>query len=436
VNVSWRTNLWLTPSLIVGGALAVFAVSQRLDWADYTGRLALPKWLDQGSAADARSLLSATAGAIITTLGLVLSITVLTLSIAASQFGQRLLRRYMRDRGTQVCIGIFAATFVFSLLTLLSVTSRANEREYVPWLCIWISTLGALTCIAVLIYYINHVANSIQVNNVLAQLSSDFRWVIHYSRWPKSPSATSIPEVHPSLALAADASGYIQSIDYEALAAAATEADAVLRFLFRPGEFIVEGATLAVAEIPELPGRQLQYAFAKAVRIGVRRTLRQDPDFAIAQIVEIALRAMSPALNDPNTAVACVNWLADALRVWAKFRPNPGYVDRQGDVRVIAKIYDFEQVVASVYDPLRHVSRNSPMLSIAMLNSIALIAPFVQASNSRAALHNQVELISAGLFADVVGSECEEVATSYRRAIEALNSSERTDLAETFEAER
>jgi len=128
VNVSWRANLWLIPSLTVAASLLIFIVAQGIDRAAYDGSLVLPRWLDQGSAADGRSLLSATAGAIITTLGLVLSITVLTLSIAASQFGQRLLRRYMRDRGTQVCIGIFAATFVFSLLTFV-VGHVSRQRE-------------------------------------------------------------------------------------------------------------------------------------------------------------------------------------------------------------------------------------------------------------------------------------------------------------------
>ena len=226
MNISWRTNLWLIPSLTVAAALLIFIVAQGIDRADYEGALVLPRWLDQGSAADARSLLSATAGAIITTLGLVLSITVLTLSIAASQFGQRLLRRYMRDRGTQVCIGIFAATFVFSLLTLLSVTSRVNEKEFVPWLSIWISTTWALTCIAVLIYYINHVALSIQVNNVLADLSGDFRWAISQNQGPNPACRVSIPVVRSDLTLLSPTTGYIQSINYQALVSAAAEVDA------------------------------------------------------------------------------------------------------------------------------------------------------------------------------------------------------------------
>lgn len=424
MNVPWRTDLWLTPTLILAGAMVVFGVSQQLDWANHTGRLTLPTWLDQGSASDARDLLSATAGAIITTLGLVLSITVLTLSIAASQFGQRLLRRYMRDRGTQVCIGIFAATFVFSLLTLLSVTSRPHEKEYVPWLSIWISTLGALTCIIALIYYINHVANSIQVNNVLAELAHEFRWAIHNNRWPERPLGRSLPAVQPSIALAATSTGYIQSIDYEALAAAATEAGAVVRFLFRPGEFIFEGTTLAVAEVRKLPLHQLQDALARAVRIGVRRTLRQDPEFAIAQVVEIALRAMSPGVNDPNTAVTCVNWLADSLRVRSKYFPNAGHVDQRGNVRVIEKLESFERVVELAFDPIRQVARNSPMLSIAMLDSIASVGPLVQIAHGREALQNEADLVLEGLSRDAVTQDRKNVEAARCRAGEALHSFE------------
>ena len=420
-NISWRTNLWLTPTLTVAAALAIFALSERLDWANHTGKLIFPFWLDQGSASDARSLLSATTGAIITTLGLVLSITVLTLSIAASQFGQRLLRRYMRDRGTQVCIGIFAATFVFSLLTLLSVTSRPHESEYVPWLSIWISTVGALTCIIVLIYYINHVANSIQVNNVLADLSNDFRWAIHNLK--PADKQLSLPVLSPNLCIQAVATGYIQSIDYVALTKTVSECGAVTRFLFRPGEFIVKGATLAVAETPEPQGQRLRGAFAQAVRIGLRRTLRQDPEFAIAQILEIALRAMSPAINDPNTAVACVHWLSDALRIQAKTPQNSGHADHRGVVRVMEKVQDLEQAVASAYDPIRYVARNSPTLSIAILNSIGLIAPFVYAPNGRTALRNQLRLVNEGLSPEATSWDREQVTAAYIRALERIPTS-------------
>lgn len=421
MTISWRTNLWLIPSLTVAAALLVFIVAQGLDWADYDGSLVLPRWLDQGSAADARSLLSATAGAIITTLGLVLSITVLTLSIAASQFGQRLLRRYMRDRGTQVSIGIFAATFVFSLLTLMSVTSRVNEKEFVPWLSIWISTTGALTCIAVLIYYINHVALSIQVNNVLADLSGDFRWAISQNHGPNPACRVSIPVVRSDLTLLSPTTGYIQSINYQALVSAAAEVDAVLRLESQPGQFVVQGSVLAVAEGESLSQTQLEDEFRRTVRIGVRRTLLQDPEFAIAQIVEIALRAMSPGVNDPNTAVTCVNWLADSVRVLAQNPAgSPAHLDSQRNIRVIEKVNDFERIVAAAYDPIRQVARNSPMLTIAMLNSISLVVPFVQIATEQAALHHQVQLAYEGLATDTVSGDRQGVEEAYRRAVMAL----------------
>ena len=421
MTISWRTNLWLIPSLTVAAALLVFIVAQGIDWANYEGVLVLPRWIDQGSAADARSLLSATAGAIITTLGLVLSITVLTLSIAASQFGQRLLRRYMRDRGTQVCIGIFAATFVFSLLTLLSVTSRAQEKELVPWLSIWISTIWALTCIAVLIYYINHVALSIQVNNVLADLSADFRWAIGQNQGANQACRVSIPMVRGDVTLLSPATGYIQSINYHALLSAAAAADAVVRFESRPGQFVVQGATLAVAEGSRLSQTRLEDDFRRTVRIGVRRTLLQDPEFAIAQIVEIALRAMSPGVNDPNTAVTCVNWLADSLRVLAQHpAANPTHLDNQGNIRVIEQVNDFEQIVAATYGPIRQVARNSPMLTIGMLNSISQIAPFLRTAAEREALHNQVQLASEGLSATTLSGDRQSLEEAYRWAVMAL----------------
>jgi uncharacterized membrane protein len=433
MNISWRTNLWLAPSLTVTLALAVFVLSQSLDRAHHTGSITLPAWLDQGSAADARALLSATAGAIITTLGLVLSITVLTLSIAASQFGQRLLRRYMRDRGTQACIGVFAGTFVFSLLTLLSVTSRPNEKEYVPWLSIWISTVWALACIGVLIYYINHVALSIQVNNVLAELSADLRWAMRQNCSQKGLSRA--PEVRPDLAFRAPVTGYIQSIAYHVLVMAAAEADVMLRFVFRPGEFVIKGVTLAVAE-GTVSGSRLEEVFESTVRIGVRRTLVQDPEFAIAQIVEIALRAMSPGINDPNTAIACVNWLTDGLRELAQVTStNPLHLDSRGNIRVIECENKFQNVVAAAYDPIRQVARNSPMLTIGMLNAISLIAPFVQVAGGKEALNNQVELAREGFYSSAVSGDRDGVAVAYRHAVDALRTSHHRQRTTVLESE-
>jgi uncharacterized membrane protein len=167
----------------------------------------------------------------------------------------------------------------------------------------------------------------------------------------------------------------------------------------------------------------LRDVFGRTIRIGVRRTLIQDPEFAIAQIVEIALRAMSPGISDPNTAVSCVNWLADGIRELVQCSSrNPVHVDGNGNLRVIESVNPFECVIAAAYDPIRQVARNSPMLTIGMLNAISQIAPFVQAETGKDAMSNQVQLASEGFFADAVSGDREDVAAAHRRAAQALSS--------------
>jgi uncharacterized membrane protein len=272
-----------------------------------------------------------------------------------------------------------------------------------------------------LIFYINHVAVIIQVNTVVNRIAGEFHRAIRQNYRPPEGSARRIPEASYEMALAAPLSGYIQWIDYSTLVLAAVEADAVIRFLFRPGQFAVEGVTLAVAACGKHPGNELQNEFRHAVRIGIRRTLRQDTEFAIAQIVEIALRAMSPAVNDPNTALTCVDWLGDGLRALAQYPlSNPAHVDKAGTVRVIEKTSDFESAVRAAFDPIRQVARNSPMLSIRLLNTISGIAPFMQTAAQKAALLSQADMAFEGLALDMVSRDRADVAAAHQRALQAL----------------
>jgi len=332
-----------------------------------------------------------------------------------------LFRRYMCDKGTQLCIGTFAATFVFSLLTLMSATSRMNEKEFVPWLSVWVSTLWAISCIGVLIYYIHHVAVIIQVNTIVADIAADFHRAVHASQSAMGRSVPPIPEISPDVILIAPMAGYIQRIDYPRLVLAAGEADGIVRFLHRPGQFVVKGGTMAIAACRRLPGSKLQAIFENAVTIGMRRTERHDNEFALSQIVEIALRAMSPGLNDPTTALTCVDWLGDSIRALARYpRLSPTHVDKGGNVRVIEKVNEFDRVVAAAFDPIRQVARNSPMLTIRLLNTFSSIAPFMQTTTQRGALYNQAELTFEGFTAEAVGGDRADVLAAYYRAVRAL----------------
>ena len=418
----------MIPTLAVIAALTIFVVTEALDRAQYDSRVQLPSWLDQGGAADARDLLSATAGAIITTLGLVLSITVLTLQIASTQFGQRMLRRFMSDRGTQVSIGIFSATFVFSLLTLLSVVSRPGQREYVPWLSVWVSTLLAMSCIGVLIYFINHVAMSIQVNLVLAEIRDDLGRVVREPRngsEPRMPGDLALPTVDFSLRV--PASGYLQFIDYGALVALAEQDRVRIQFLVRPGQFLMEGAVVATGAYDDRAGRasevppRLAASFGRTLVLGSYRTLVQDPEFAIFQIVEIAVRAMSPAVNDPFTMLTCVDWLGDGLREIAQTPiHSPVHADPTGIPRVIEQPDRFEDLLAAAFDPLRQVARESPAATVRMFDTCAALAPALPTREQLAALRAEVELIHEGFDKDAVSRDRADVEAAYARAVRAI----------------
>ncbi|HLJ07852.1 MAG TPA: DUF2254 family protein, partial [Acidimicrobiia bacterium] len=157
-----RTTLWFVPTLQVAAATAVFAVTYAVDRAAYDGGLALPAWVNNGSADAARQVLVGIAAAVITVIGLVFSITIVALTLASTQFGPRMLRKFVRDRGTQVTLGTFVATSVYAMLGLGSI-SHGSRGDFVPHLTITVSFLLVLADLGLLIYFVHHVAASIQL---------------------------------------------------------------------------------------------------------------------------------------------------------------------------------------------------------------------------------------------------------------------------------
>jgi uncharacterized membrane protein len=427
-RLGWPANLWLIPAVSVASCLAIFVIAQAVDQAKREGRISLPGWVDEGGAVDALALLSATAGGIITTLGLVLSITVVVFTMVSSQFGQRPLREFIRDRGTQITIGVFAAAFVFNLMTMLSVTARPNEPEFVPWVSIWVSLLLAMSCMGMLIYYINHVAVEIQVGVVLEHLVADFRYVVS-----RQSSLSSLPAPDGfggggAAPISAPDSGYLQSIDYAEIVRAATECEASVRFLVRPGCFLFDGSPIAEVR-PDSGDRnrgeavveRLSSAIASAVSIGERRNLEQDPEFALAQITEIAERAMSPAVNDPNTMFTSIEWVGDCLRLLvAAPRHEVTHRDPAGRVRLLECPMRFDEVVVNAFGPLRQASRDSPAASVRMLDTIASLAPFMGAEEV-APLLAEADLIRDGLTGKPVSRDVSDVNAAHKRAIAALH---------------
>ncbi len=395
-----RTNLWLVPTAMVVLIVALFLVTSDLDREAAAGRLALPPWITSGSPDAARQILIAIAASVITVAGVVFSITILVLQLASQQFGPRMLRNFIRDRGTQVSLGAFVATFVYSILVLASVTDPPDA--FVPHLSVTVAVALTLLDLGVLIYYINHIANSIQLTSVVSSIASDFRSTLRNVQADAERLQVALPPGEretPSGALdfagriAADESGFLQAIGHERLVEIATSSDAVIRLLHRPGHFVVAGQMLALVA-PATTVGAVSSALTDAHIVGPNRTLTQDPGFAIDQLVEVAIRALSPAVNDTFTALNCIDWLGDCLsRACGEALPSGIYRDATGRVRLIEPRITQERLIKGATDKIRQAARGMPAVLIRQLDNLQKVMGAACTPGQREVILHHAEMI-------------------------------------------
>jgi len=396
-----RTNLWLVPTVEIVLAVALFAGTYALDRAAYDGSLHFPSWVISGTADAARQILTAIAAAVITVVTLVFSITIVTLTLASTQFGPRMLRNFIRDRITQITLGSFVATFVYSILALVSIGPGAHG-EFVPHLSITVTMAQVILDVAVLVLFIDHIAKSIQLPQVIASIARDLSRAIEAD---VAPPANDAPKAGPSLSemlvrldedsgvVRAPSSGYLQYVSMSTLIDISSRSHAVIRLLRRPGHFVVEGEPLAkVWPAAAAPG--VARALGGAHATGPHRTLTQDLSFAVDQLVEIAIRALSPAVNDTFTALACIDWLGDGLgKIADRWRPTTVHRDAAGRVRVITVPVNFDRLLERAHDKIRQASRGMPAVMIRQLDGLAKVMAYAATPQQRELLLEQAAMI-------------------------------------------
>ena len=400
-----RTNLWVVPGAMVVAAIPLFLLTHTLDQAVFDGRFALPGWLNSAGSADAgRQLLIAIAAAVITVAGVVFSVVIVALTLASQQFGPRMLRTFLRDRGTQVSLGMFVATFVYSMLALASISSGTG-RDFVPHVSITVALALLLADSVVLVYFIHHVAVSIQMNEVIASIGSDLTRGIdgeiareHRAALPDYllEQGRFHPEMLDSAEVLATRTGYLGAISRTALLRLATDVDAVILLLHRPGHFVVAGRPLARVA-PATAAATVARALDRAHITGRHRTLTQDMVFAVDQLVEIAIRALSPAVNDTFTAIACIDWLTAGLcHLSPHTFPERVFRDGNGVVRLVEPGLSYRRVVDGAFDKVRQAGRGMPAVAIRLLDSIGRIAESTVSDVQREVLLEQAEMIVRG----------------------------------------
>jgi uncharacterized membrane protein len=396
-----RTNLWLVPSLEILAAVALYAGTHALDKAAYDGSLTLPSWMVFGSADAARQILTALAAAVITVVGIVFSITIVTLTLASTQFGPRMLRNFIRDRGTQFTLGTFVATFVYATLVLISIGPGTRGQDFVPHLSIT-TAVGLVTLsMAVLIYFIHHIATSIQLPQVIASIAKDLSRAIDAESDGTRTDLESGPSVSELTrrmdeaggAVPAPASGYLQFVRYETLVGLAAEKGAVIRLLLRPGHFVVEGHPMATVWPPGA-AESISVALRQAHITGPNRTLAQDLPFAVDQLVEIAIRALSPAVNDTFTALTCIDWLgASMCKITDGWHPVRVHRDGHGYVRVITAHISYTRMIERAFEKIRQAGRGMPAVLIRQLEAITRIVDHTTTEHQRRLLLEQATMI-------------------------------------------
>lgn len=370
-------NYWFLPLLLVAAALAASAMTlyadQHIDF--------LPLGMSFPSRESINALLSTLAGSTITTLGLVFSLTMVVLTLRSQQYGPLVVYNFLRDRGSQITMGIFLATFVLCLRTLATV-DIASTTQNPPVLTVTMTVLAAIASVFVLIYFINHVAASLRPDRVIADLAE---FIGHPETY--FPSRVGHDPPDPGISLPADfdqnahhlhshATGYIQFVDESALLAIASAQHALIKLRMRPGMYTIEGSEV---------GRVYFYAGSgdlEAVHEQVRaalfisdfRTQEQDIELVFNQIVMVAVRALSPAINDPYTAVMCLNRIADGLTQVAQYTmPDPRRCDAEGTLRLIANPVRFQQLIHLAFDQIYHYGKNDLNVVVQVLRALQLI---------------------------------------------------------------
>jgi uncharacterized membrane protein len=394
-----RTNLWLVPAIEVLGAAILFAITYSLDRAAYDGVFSVPSWAISGSADVARTVLTAIAAAVITVIGVVFSIVLVALTLTSTQFGPRMLRNFIRDRGTQVTLGTFVATFVYAVLTLGSV-GQGGHGEFVPHISVTMTLVLMLADIAVLIFFLHHIAVQIQLPQVIAGIAGDLQEAIELQAGDEKAAedaelaAVVIGSMDgPGGEVAAPRSGYLQYIEHGTLVGVAAEVKAVVHILYRPGHFIVQGHPY-VRVWPASAVDQVAHELAGAHVTGPYRTLAQDVSFGMDQLVEICIRALSAAVNDTFTALTCIDWIGDSLyKVTGRWQPTRVYRDGDGVVRVIATETTYARLVSRGFEKVRQAGRGMPAVLIRQLDALARIMERTTTGEDRQLLLDQAAMI-------------------------------------------
>lgn len=399
-----RASLWFVPSLIVIGSMA--AAILLVERTGSVGDDLVRRWPRIfGAGADgSREMLAAIATSMITVAGVVFSITIVSLSLASTQYSPRLLRNFMRDTPTQLVLGVFVGNFAYCLLVLRTV--RGGDEAFIPSLAVLAGMAYAFLAISLLIYFIHHVAQSIQASSIVSRIFDDaaasidemFPETMGSDAAELAPAPLDLPTEWK--AVAADRNGYVTSVAAQPLMQLAVDTGRLVRLRVGVGDFVPRGAVLV-----ELSGRgavddEQVERLRGMVSLHTQRTPEQDPAFGIQQLVDVAVKALSPGINDPTTACMCVDQLgALVLRLSTRCIPS-SYRVHDGVLRVITPTPTYRSLVVLAFSAIVTHSRGDAQVLHRVLLQVEAAAACVEDPLRRRTLALVARAVARALQAD------------------------------------
>lgn len=384
-----RTSLWFYPVLLTLVAVVLAVTALQLATASLDASLTA-WWLHPGDGADAAELLSNLLTALITMTTLAVSITMVVITLAAAQLGPRLIRNFMADTRTQWVLGFFLGTVVYLVLVRRGVHGDMTPDE-VPRLAVSLAMLLLLASVYVLLFFVHHLSRSVISDTMIARVGEELEDAIGQflpeRETGEEPPRTLAARQGPRAQLSLSRGGYVQAIDHARLVAAAKQHDALIELAFRPGHHLLPGGRHGRVSPPSALDEALAKAVEEGVILGNQRTAAQDLEFSIRELVEIALRALSPGINDPATAIAVIDRLGRAMaRVLQRAPARGEWYDADGTLRVISRAPTVAGLFDGAWNQIRQAGEGHPAILIHLLDTFANLAEVARTGEQREAI--------------------------------------------------
>ena len=429
-----RVSFWFVPAIMALVAVPLAWIMYEIDARIPNELLADSRLVLSGDVDALRSTLVSIATTVLATAGVVFTLLTLPLSTVAAQYGSRLLRVFLRDRTTQLVLGMFVGTFVYCIAAAFTILPAEIEPAS-PQLTATLGLLMMMATFGSLILLVQHISTMLQAPNIAAAAGEQLMDVVRVDDTDDVRSAdnsgsaarreiASLMESPGHLIHIAE-TGYIQTVDPQILLTLARENDLLIRLLQKPGAFVRSGEAVAGVWPPERITEQRDKQIRREFRVGNQRTPTQDVETAVNQLVEMAVRAMSPAINDPFTAMTCLDHIGNGLTLFVRQgEESLNTYDRDGRLRLIFEPVTFAELLSTAFDMLRHCSCDNADVLLHMLAVINDIGQETKTAEARRLLRHHAGLICAESMAGrLIEEDRRRIQQCAQELDEALSSS-------------